>query len=172
MSIARARGVSSAETPPRTTMLLSGRAACAQRRKMATVGSSGQSLSTLFSRYRSAPAGSGSKKLCPQRGPGPAADIDDGADRLPAAADVDVVVGNTMPGRSHQRVEAGRDPRVRGQVLPERPAEHLFVGRLAGADLVQHRAPGMGHPAAEAVQVVKPAGVRQLLSGPVAREPS
>src|SRR5207253_11129080 len=39
-------------------------AASAQRRKMATVSRSGQSFSTFFNTWRSAPAGSGSKKLC------------------------------------------------------------------------------------------------------------
>jgi hypothetical protein len=51
MSMPSERGVSSAATPPRTAMLACAvLAASAQRRRMATVGSSGQSLSTLFSR--------------------------------------------------------------------------------------------------------------------------
>src|SRR5262249_44787909 len=54
MSMPSERGASSAATPPRTAMLagavLAVLAASAQRRRMATVGSSGQSLSTLLSR--------------------------------------------------------------------------------------------------------------------------
>jgi hypothetical protein len=107
-----------------------------------------------------------------QQGPGAAADIDDRPDRIPAAAELDVVVGDTMSGRSHQRVEFGRDPRVRGQVLPERPAEHPLVGRLAGADVVQQRAPGMRHPPADAVQVDEAARGRELPGRLVAREPA
>jgi hypothetical protein len=51
MSMPSERGVSSAATPPRTAMVACEvLAASAQRRRMATVGSSGQSLRTLFSR--------------------------------------------------------------------------------------------------------------------------
>src|SRR5690242_4220606 len=65
MSMPRVRGAASGVTPPRMAMLVPAWAASEQRRRMATVGSSGQSLRTLLSRYRSAPAGSGSKKLWP-----------------------------------------------------------------------------------------------------------
>jgi hypothetical protein len=75
-----------------------------------------------------------------------------------------------VPGESHERVEVGRDPRVRGQVIPERPAEHLLVGRLAGADVVEQRSPGVRHPAADTGQVDKAARVRQVLRRLVARK--
>ena len=88
-----------------------------------------------------------------QHGPGPAADIDDGADGFPAVAELDVEVGDAVPGRSHERVEFRRDRRVGGQVLPEGLAEHLLVGGLAGADVVEQRPPGVGHPAADAVEI-------------------
>ena len=63
-----------------------------------------------------------------QHGTGPASDIDDGADSVPAVAELDVVVGDAVPGRSHERVELRPDRRVDGQVLPEGPAEDLLVG--------------------------------------------
>src|SRR6266542_2379103 len=40
-----------------------------------------------------------------QHGPGPAADVDDGADGVPAVAELDVEVGDTVTGWSHERVE-------------------------------------------------------------------
>ena len=43
-----------------------------------------------------------------QHGPGPASDIDDGADRVPSVAELDVIVGDAVPGRSHERVELDR----------------------------------------------------------------
>jgi hypothetical protein len=61
-----------------------------------------------------------------QHGPGPAADVDDGADGGPAVAELDVVVGDAVPGRAHERVELRPDRRVGGQVLPEGPAEDLL----------------------------------------------
>ena len=68
-------------------------------------------------------------------------------------AELDVEVGDAMSGRSHEGVEFRRDLRVGGQVLPEGPPEHLLVGRLAGADVVEQRPPGMGHPAADALEI-------------------
>ena len=72
---------------------------------------------------------------------------------VPPVAELDVEVGDAVPGRSHERVELRRDLRVGGQVLPEGSPEHLLVGRLAGADVVEQGPPGMGHPAADAVEI-------------------
>ena len=175
---------------------------------MATVGSSGQSLRTLLSRYRSAPAGSGSKKLCPasvtrsatslvtsparatvpgrstrmpraagwrlssaaSRAPVPPPHVDDGADGVPAAGELDVVVGHAVPGRAHERVELGREPRVGGQVLPPGTAEDPLVGRLPGAHVVEQRPPGVRHPAADPIQINE-RGSREPRRGRVHREP-
>ena len=177
--------------------------------RMATVSWSGQSFSTLLSRYRSAPAGSGSKKLCPwrvtrsatpaggqdvagpgdragevdqdalhvgmaaqqrgQHGAGAAPDIHHGADRVPPADELDVEIRHAVPGGSHERVEVRRDLRVLGEILPERPPEHLLVGRLAGADVVEQCPPGVGHPAADALEIEE-APRSELLGGPVAAE--
>ncbi len=106
-----------------------------------------------------------------QQGPGPAADIDDGADVVPAAAEFDVEVGDAMSSRSHERVEFRRDRRMGGQVLPEWQPEHLLVGRLARADVVEQRPPGMSHPSADAIEVQE-ACPDKLVGGPVAGEPA
>ena len=58
-----------------------------------------------------------------------------------------------------------------GQVLPEGLPEHLLVGRLAGADVVEQRPPGMGHPAADAVEIEE-RRLREPFGGAVDCEPS
>ena len=107
-----------------------------------------------------------------QHGAGAAPDIHHGADRFPPTGELDVEVRRAVPGRSHERVEVRRDLRVRGEILPERPAEHLLVGGLAGADVVEQRAPGMGHPAADALEIEEAPRIGELLGCVVAGEPS
>ena len=106
-----------------------------------------------------------------QHGARPAADVDDGADVVPPARELDVEVGDAVPGRPDELVEFSRDLRMGGQVCPERPPEHLLVGRLAGADVVEQRPPGTGHPAADALKIEE-APVCELLRGLVAGEPA
>ena len=106
-----------------------------------------------------------------QHGTGATAHVDHGADVVPPAGELDIEVGRAVAGRAHQRVEAGGDIRVRGEVLPERAAEQRGVRGLAGAHVVQQRPPRVGHPAAEAVEIQE--RVRgQLLRGPVGGEAS
>jgi hypothetical protein len=83
-----------------------------------------------------------------EHGAGAAADVDHGADSVPAAGQLDVVVRGTVPGGSHERVEIGRDVGVRGEVLPERAAEYLLVGGLAGSRCLLLE-DALGHQVAE-----------------------
>ena len=89
---------------------------------------------------------------------------------VPPVAELDVEVGDAVPGRSHECVEFRRDLRMGGQILPERPPEHLPVSRLAGADVVEQCPPGMGHPATDAVEVQE-WHCREFIGGSVAGEP-
>ena len=104
-----------------------------------------------------------------QQGPGAAAHVDDGAHGVPAAAELDAVVGHAVPGRPHERVELGRDLRVSGQVLPEGTAEDPLIGGLAGTHVVEQRPPGVRHPAADPLQINE-RGSREPRRGRVHRE--
>ena len=105
-----------------------------------------------------------------QHGAGTAADVHHGAEAVPPAGELDVVVRHAVPGGPHERVEVRRDVRVRGEILPERPPEQLLVGWPAGADVVEQRPPRVGHPAADALEIEEAPRVGELLGGVVAVE--
>ena len=69
---------------------------------------------------------------------------------------------------SDQRIEVGRDGRVRLQILPERPPEHRVMDGFASADRCQQTAPGIRHASANAVQIeAKPHARLEKLPGRV-----
>ena len=83
----------------------------------------------------------------------PAAHVDDRRDYAPPPADRDVRVRRPVPRRAHQRVERSADPRMCGEVFPERLPEGLVVGGPAGLHVGRERRPGAGEPAADPVEV-------------------
>src|SRR5260370_3712604 len=83
----------------------------------------------------------------------PAADIDHGCYLIPAPCDEDFRVWSAMTWRPHQRVKARRDVRMSFQILPERQAEQLVVGRSACSDGGGEAGPCRGHAATDAIEV-------------------
>src|SRR5262249_32634114 len=102
----------------------------------------------------------------------PAADIHHRLDLLPASRDQHLRVRRAGSWRPQQRVKAGRDVRMRFQVLPEGQAEQLVVGRNACPDEAEEAAPGISHAPTDATQVQAELlrWIEQLQSGFIERE--
>ena len=71
---------------------------------------------------------------------------------FPLAGDQHVRIRDAV-SRPHQSIEAGRDFRVHGEILPERTAEHLVIGGSSRAHGLQQAAPRMGHAPADPVEI-------------------
>jgi hypothetical protein len=104
----------------------------------------------------------------------PAADINHRLDLLPASCDEDLRVWSAVTWRPRQRIKARRDVRMRFEILPERQAENLVVGRSACSDGGKEAAPGIGHATTDAIQVKAELlrWVEQLLGRFIEREPT
>src|SRR5207253_10216382 len=94
--------------------------------------------------------------------------------RLPAAGDVELGVGGAVAGGAHQGVETRPDLRVGVEIFPERQTEALGIGGPAGTDVAEQGAPGVGHAAADAVEVEADpqARVEQAAGGLIQGEPA
>lgn len=69
---------------------------------------------------------------------------------------------------AHQVIELGVDVGMGGEIVPEGEAEDFVVGGSAGADGGEKRGPGVGHAAAETIEIEADAGAgREELAGGV-----
>src|SRR5262249_39608296 len=89
-----------------------------------------------------------------QQRAGAPTDIDHRSDRGPIRGiEEHMRIGNAVTSRPHYCVKFRRERRVRVEVLPEGTAEALMVSRLAGPYRRKKRTPGVGHAAAEVVEI-------------------
>ena len=91
-----------------------------------------------------------------------APDVDDGSHAIPASDQLELSIRRSVPGNSHQRVEALGELTVGGEVLPERAAVQIAVAGLPGERVGQQGGPDLGHPPTDAGQIEKIRLVAQL----------